>query len=43
MTGKFKLAQQKSEEDRRRIAEKLRKRGTPSDLLAAEEIMRTFA
>ena len=43
MTGKFKFAQQKSEEDRRRIAEKLRKRGTPSDLLAAEEIMRTFA
>jgi len=43
MTGKFKFAQQKSEEDRRRIAEKLRERGNPADLLVAEEIMRTFA
>ena len=31
MTGKFKFAQQKSEEDRRQIAAKLRERGNPSD------------
>jgi nitroimidazol reductase NimA-like FMN-containing flavoprotein (pyridoxamine 5'-phosphate oxidase superfamily) len=43
VTGKFKFAQQKSEEDRRRIAAKLRERGNPADLLVAEEIMRTFA
>jgi len=42
MTGKLKFAQQKSEEDRRRIAEKLRERGTPSDLLVAEEIIKTL-
>ena len=42
MTGKFKFAQQKSEEDRRRIAEKLRERGAPSDLLVAEEIIKTL-
>jgi len=42
MTGKFKFAQQKSEEDRRRMAEKLRGRGTPSDLLVAGEMMRTL-
>jgi len=42
MAGKFKLAQQKSEEDRRRIAEKLRERGTPSDLLVAEEMIKTL-
>jgi uncharacterized protein len=42
MTGKFKFAQQKSEEDRRRIAAKLRERGTPSDLLVAEEMLRTL-
>ncbi len=40
MTGKFKFAQQKSEEDRRRIAEKLRERGTPSDLLVVEEMVK---
>ena len=43
MTGKFKFAQQRSEEDRRKIAAKLRERGNPSDLLAAEEIMRSLA
>jgi nitroimidazol reductase NimA-like FMN-containing flavoprotein (pyridoxamine 5'-phosphate oxidase superfamily) len=43
MTGKFKFAQQKSEEERRQIAAKLRERGNPADLLVAEEIMRTFA
>jgi hypothetical protein len=42
MTGKFKFAQQKSEEDRRRIAEKLRERGTPADLLVADEIIKTI-
>jgi nitroimidazol reductase NimA-like FMN-containing flavoprotein (pyridoxamine 5'-phosphate oxidase superfamily) len=42
MTGKFKLAQQKSEEDRRQIAAKLRERGNPSDLKAADEVMRTL-
>jgi nitroimidazol reductase NimA-like FMN-containing flavoprotein (pyridoxamine 5'-phosphate oxidase superfamily) len=43
MTGKFKLAQQKSEEDIRRIAGKLRERGNPSDLLAAEEMIKALA
>lgn len=43
MAGKFKFAQQKSEEDRRRIAEKLRKRGTASDLLVADELMKTLS
>ncbi len=42
MTGKFKFAQQKSEEDRRRIAEKLRERGTASDLRVAEEMIKTI-
>jgi len=43
MTGKFKLAQQKSEEDRRQIAAKLRERGNPSDIMVAQEMMRTLA
>ena len=43
MTGKFKFAQQRSEEDRRRIAAKLRERGNPADLLVAEEIIKTLA
>ncbi|MGE5840154.1 MAG: pyridoxamine 5'-phosphate oxidase family protein [Deltaproteobacteria bacterium] len=42
MTGKFKFPQQKREEDRRRIAEKLRQRGAPADLLAAEEVIKTI-
>ena len=42
VTGKFKFAQQKSEEDRRQIAAKLRERGNPSDLLVAEEVLRTL-
>jgi uncharacterized protein len=42
MTGKFKLAQQKSEEERKRIAAKLRERGNPSDLLVADEVMATL-
>jgi uncharacterized protein len=43
MAGKFKFAQQRSEDDRRKIAAKLRERGNPSDLLVAEEMMRTLA
>jgi len=39
MAGKFKLAQQKSEEDRRQIASRLRERGNASDLLVADEMM----
>jgi uncharacterized protein len=42
MTGKFKLAQQKSEDDRRQLAAKLRERGAPSGLLVAAEMMRTL-
>jgi len=42
MTGKFKFSQQKVEEERRRIAAKLRERGNPADLVAADEIMRTL-
>jgi uncharacterized protein len=42
MTGKFKFSQQKTEEERTRIVAKLRERGNPSDLLAADEIMRTL-
>ena len=42
MTGKFKLAQQKSEEERRQIAAKLRERGNPSDIMVADEMMRTL-
>jgi hypothetical protein len=40
MTGKFKFAQQKSEEERRQIAAKLRERGNPSDLLVADEMIK---
>jgi hypothetical protein len=43
MTGKFKFAQQKSEQDRRRLAAKLRERGNPADLLVAEEILGTLS
>jgi len=42
MTGKFKFAQQKSEDDRRQIAAKLRERGNPSDIMVADEMMRTL-
>jgi nitroimidazol reductase NimA-like FMN-containing flavoprotein (pyridoxamine 5'-phosphate oxidase superfamily) len=42
MTGKFKFAQQKTEDDRRQIAAKLRERGNPSDILVADEVMRTL-
>jgi nitroimidazol reductase NimA-like FMN-containing flavoprotein (pyridoxamine 5'-phosphate oxidase superfamily) len=42
MSGKFKLAQQKSEDDRKRITAKLRERRNPSDLLIADEMIRTL-
>ena len=42
MTGKFKFAQQKSEDDRKQLAAKLRERGNPSDLLVADEMMRSL-
>lgn len=42
MTGKFKFAQQKSAEERRQIAAKLRERGNPADLLVAEEMIKTI-
>jgi uncharacterized protein len=42
MTGKFKFAQQKSEDDRRQIAAKLRERGKPSDLLVADAMMKSL-
>ena len=42
MTGKFKLAQNKPEEARKRIAEWLLERGLPADRLMAEEIQRTL-
>jgi len=32
-----------SEDDRRQIAAKLRERGNPSDIMVAEEMMRTLA
>jgi nitroimidazol reductase NimA-like FMN-containing flavoprotein (pyridoxamine 5'-phosphate oxidase superfamily) len=42
VSGKFKFAQQKSEGDRERIAAKLRERGNPSDLLIADEMIKTL-
>ncbi|MCX5909145.1 MAG: pyridoxamine 5'-phosphate oxidase family protein [Deltaproteobacteria bacterium] len=42
MTGKFKLAQNKTEADRRKIAAQLKERGQPADLIAAEEILKTL-
>jgi nitroimidazol reductase NimA-like FMN-containing flavoprotein (pyridoxamine 5'-phosphate oxidase superfamily) len=42
MTGKFKFAQQKSDDDRRQIAAKLRERGNPSDLLVFDEMMKSL-
>jgi len=42
MTGKFKLAQNKPEEARKRIAEWLRERGLPTDRLVAEGIQKTL-
>jgi uncharacterized protein len=42
MTGKFKFAQQRSDDDRRQIVAKLRERGNPSDLLVADEMVKTL-
>jgi nitroimidazol reductase NimA-like FMN-containing flavoprotein (pyridoxamine 5'-phosphate oxidase superfamily) len=42
ITGKFKFAQQKSEEDRRQIAAKFRERGNPSDIMVADEMTKTL-
>jgi len=42
VVGKFKLAQNKSEADRRKIAAKLKERGSPADLLVAAEILKTL-
>jgi len=41
VVGKFKFAQNKSETDRKKIAAKLKERGSPVDLLVAEEILKT--
>jgi predicted FMN-binding regulatory protein PaiB len=40
MTGKFKVAQNKTEEDRRKIASWLLVRGLPADRIIAEEILK---
>jgi nitroimidazol reductase NimA-like FMN-containing flavoprotein (pyridoxamine 5'-phosphate oxidase superfamily) len=42
MSGKFKFAQNKSREDRRKIVEILRKRGSALDSQVAEEILKTL-
>jgi len=42
VAGKFKLAQNKSKEDRQKIVAKLKDRGTPIDLIFAEEIQKTI-
>jgi nitroimidazol reductase NimA-like FMN-containing flavoprotein (pyridoxamine 5'-phosphate oxidase superfamily) len=42
MTGKFKFAQNKPEEARRKIASWLMKRGLPGDRVVAEEILKTM-
>jgi len=41
-SGKFKFAQNKSKEDRRKIYDKLKERGTAADLMVAEEILKTL-
>ena len=40
VTAKFKFAQQKSEDERKQLAARLRERGKPSDLLVADEMMK---
>ena len=42
MVGKFKLAQNKSEADRRKIAAELQERRAPADGIIAEEILKTL-
>lgn len=40
MVGKFKFAQKMSEMDRKKIAAKLKERGSPTDLIIADEILK---
>ncbi len=40
--GKFKLVQNKSEADRKKIVAQLQERGAPADLIIAEEILKTL-
>jgi nitroimidazol reductase NimA-like FMN-containing flavoprotein (pyridoxamine 5'-phosphate oxidase superfamily) len=42
VVGKFKFAQNKSETDRKKIAAKLKERGSPTDLIVAAEILKTL-
>ena len=42
VAGKFKFAQNKSKEDRGKIVAQLKERGTPIDLIFAEEIRKTI-
>ncbi len=42
ISAKFKFAQNKSVEDRKKIAGRLKQRGTAADLLFAEEILKTI-
>jgi len=42
IAGKFKFVQNKSEEDRRKIIARLRERGTPTDMVVANEILKTL-
>jgi len=42
VAGKFKFAQNKSKEDREKIVAQLKERGTPIDLIFAEEIRKTI-
>lgn len=42
MSGKYKFAQNKSSEDRRRIADLLKKRGSSQDWEVAQEILKTL-
>ena len=43
MTGKFKLSQNRSVEDRQRTITKLKERGSPADLQLAEAMQKTLA
>lgn len=43
VVGKFKFAQNKSEADRKRIAAKLKERGSPVDLIIAEEMLKAIS
>ncbi len=43
ITGKFKLAQNKTEAERKRIISRLRERGAPMDLKVADAIQKALA